>query len=133
MMPKSVCGPFPLTGLYTPSHTLTFFSLVSSKPALFLCISHEFCLGHQEKPNVLAFHPQAEGLLASAGYDRKLLLWDLSDQRIAMEMELLPQPVCCWVGHHNRLTICSFSHFSCLLSLGAWMANCLLPLPRIIV
>ena len=51
------------------------------------------CLGHHEKPNVLAFHPQAEGLLASAGYDCKLLLWDLTNQCVAKELDPLPQPV----------------------------------------
>ena len=53
-----------------------------------------FFAGHQEKANVLAFHPQAEGLLASAGYDGKLLLWDLASHCVVKEMEGLPHPVC---------------------------------------
>ena len=80
--------------------------------------------GHQEKANVLAFHPQAEGLLASAGYDGKLLLWDLTDQCVAMEMEPLPQPVCCQIAHEKRcnsyvvIQLCS-----CMLLLGALMVH----------
>ena len=49
--------------------------------------------GHQEKPNVLQFHPQARSLLASAGYDCKLLLWDLSSLSVAVTLDELPEPV----------------------------------------
>lgn len=50
--------------------------------------------GHHEKPNVLAFHPQARDLLMSAGYDGKIFLWDLSNRCVALEMKPLSQPVC---------------------------------------
>ena len=69
-------------------------------------IIHE---GHQEKPNVLAFHPQAKSLLVSAGYDCRILLWNLNTQQVAIELNALPQPVrytsgCCV---YHGLTILS--------------------------
>ena len=50
-------------------------------------------LGHQEKPNLLAFHPQATSLLASAGYDGRLLIWNLDTRKIEITMDTLPEPV----------------------------------------
>ena len=49
--------------------------------------------GHQEKPNILCFHPQASSLMASAGFDCRLLIWDLEQRKIALRMDPLPQPV----------------------------------------
>ena len=49
--------------------------------------------GHQEKPNILAFHPQASSLLASAGYDGRLLVWNLDTQKVAITLEPLSEPV----------------------------------------
>ena len=49
--------------------------------------------GHQEKPNLLCFHPQASSLLASAGFDCQLFLWDLEERTISLRMDPLPQPV----------------------------------------
>ena len=34
-------------------------------------------IGHDEKANVLQFHPQAKSIFASAGYDCQLLLWKI--------------------------------------------------------
>ena len=56
----------------------------------FVCV----CEGHQEKVNVLQFHPQAKSLLASSGYDCKLLLWDLSSHSVALSLECSSEPVC---------------------------------------
>ena len=50
-------------------------------------------LGHHEKPNVLAFHPQANSLLASAGYDGKLLIWNVEKKTIEITLEPLAEPV----------------------------------------
>lgn len=77
------------------SHRTRFFSdrCVSSDVCVVFAMSVCVCAGHQEKPNVLTFHPQARDLLMSAGYDGKIFLWDLSTHRVAMEMETLSQPV----------------------------------------
>jgi coronin-7 len=52
-----------------------------------------YLIGHQEKPNVLCFHPQASSLLASAGFDCQLLIWDLKEGATALQMDPLPQPL----------------------------------------
>jgi coronin-7 len=52
-----------------------------------------FLIGHQEKPNILCFHPQASSLLASAGYDCRLLIWDLTERTISLQMDPLPEPL----------------------------------------
>lgn len=49
--------------------------------------------GHQDKANVLQFHPQANSLLASAGYDCRLLLWDISSLSVVLTLDKLPEPV----------------------------------------
>ena len=49
--------------------------------------------GHQEKPNLLCFHPQASSLLATAGFDCHLFIWDLEERAISLRMDTLPQPV----------------------------------------
>jgi len=52
-----------------------------------------FLIGHQEKPNLLAFHPQASSLLASVGYDCRLLIWNLDTQKVEITMDPLPEPL----------------------------------------
>lgn len=49
--------------------------------------------GHQEKPNVIQFHPFAKSLLASAGYDCRLLVWDISKLAVAISLDELSAPV----------------------------------------
>lgn len=56
-----------------------------------------------EKANVLQFHPQAKALLASSGFDGKLLLWDLSSLSVCLSMDRLPEPVCLIVVVHRLL------------------------------
>lgn len=79
------------------THTLTEpdFCLIGKSKVNISCfvLYVHTLLGHHEKPNVLAFHPQADSILASGGYDGKLLLWNLSEQHIVKEMKHLPQPV----------------------------------------
>ena len=60
---------------------------------VFLLLLVVFCEGHQEKVSILQFHPQAKSLLASAGYDCKLLLWDLSSRSVALSLEDTSEPV----------------------------------------
>jgi coronin-7 len=52
-----------------------------------------FLIGHQEKPNLLCFHPQASSLLATAGFDCHLFIWDLEERAISLRMDPLPQPL----------------------------------------
>lgn len=52
-----------------------------------------FLIGHQEKPNALAFHPQASSLLASAGYDGRLLVWNVDTQKVAITLDPLREPL----------------------------------------
>ncbi|CAI8048905.1 Coronin-7 [Geodia barretti] len=52
-----------------------------------------FFIGHQEKPNLLCFHPQASSLLATAGFDCHLFIWDLEERAISLRMDPLPQPL----------------------------------------
>ena len=64
--------------------------------------------GHQEKPNILCFHPQASSLLASAGFDCQLFLWDLEERAISLRMDPLPQPVrthICQLQHVHKLAV----------------------------
>ena len=84
----------PKDGL-TKTLTEPDFFLIGVFPVMYVsCLQCQcVCAGHQEKPNVLTFHPQARDLLMSAGYDGKIFLWDLSIHRVAMEMETLSQPV----------------------------------------
>ena len=50
-------------------------------------------VGHEEKCNVLAFHPHASSLLVTAGYDRNVLIWDLEEKEVAITLDPLPEPV----------------------------------------
>lgn len=50
--------------------------------------------GHYEKPNIIQCHPQASDLLASAGYDFKIFIWNLANQSVAITLESIPEPVC---------------------------------------
>ena len=43
---------------------------------------------------MLSFHPHVDSLLASAGYDGQLLLWDLSSLQVVLSLEKLQEPVC---------------------------------------
>ncbi|CAI8054249.1 Coronin-7 [Geodia barretti] len=52
-----------------------------------------FLIGHQEKPNLLCFHPQASSLLATAGFDCHLFIWNLEERAISLRMDPLPQPL----------------------------------------
>ena len=50
-------------------------------------------VGHRDKANILQFHPQAKSLLASAGYDCQVILWNLDSLSIALTLNRLPEPV----------------------------------------
>lgn len=51
-------------------------------------------IGHHDKANILAFHPQTMSLLASAGYDGQIILWDISCLEIVLSLDKLDEPVC---------------------------------------
>ena len=53
--------------------------------------------GHQEKPNIVVFHPQAKSVLVSAGYDCRLLVWDVSKPIVSIILDQLSAPVRCVV------------------------------------
>ena len=72
--------------------------------------------GHQDKANILHFHPQAKSLLASAGYDRRLLLWDLSTLNVALSLTGLSAPVCSF----NSCCFCYILYISLKLFCMAW-------------
>ncbi len=55
-----------------------------------------FVIGHNEKANVIQFHPQASGLFASAGYDCQLLLWKIPTG-IVHVIDNLSTPVSEWL------------------------------------
>lgn len=78
-----------------------------------MCCDAVVCTGHQEKPNILTFHPQARDVLMSAGYDGKIFIWDLSNHRVVMEMDPLSQPVC---SKQLYMSVCYFSCTVCYLS-----------------
>ena len=64
--------------------------------------------GHYEKPNILKYHPQANDILASAGYDLKMFIWNLASQSVAISLEPLPELVCqrsfitCYLARRER-------------------------------
>uniref|UniRef100_A0A1X7U457 Coronin n=1 Tax=Amphimedon queenslandica TaxID=400682 RepID=A0A1X7U457_AMPQE len=64
--------------------------------------------GHYEKPNVIKFHPIAKDILASAGYDGKIFIWDVDKASIEITIEP-PEPVFCLSWSPDG---------SCLASLG---------------
>jgi coronin-7 len=51
--------------------------------------------GHYEKSNVIKYHPLAQHILASAGYDCKIFIWNVQTQSIVVTLESLPEPVFC--------------------------------------
>jgi coronin-7 len=50
-------------------------------------------VGHEEKCNVLLFHPLASSLLTSAGYDGSVFIWDLENREVAITLDPLPEPL----------------------------------------
>ena len=93
LLSSSPLPPSPLLPISTllSQSSLSLFFPLSSSPLLLPSIFYS--LGHQEKPNLLAFHPQASSLLASAGYDGRLLIWNLDTRKIEITMDTLPEPV----------------------------------------
>lgn len=56
------------------------------EPSFSLC-------GHYEKVNILAFHPQASDILASASYDCKICIWNLRSKSMDISLGPLPEQV----------------------------------------
>ena len=51
--------------------------------------------GHYEKPNVIKFHPISQDILASAGYDCKVFIWNVETRSIEITLDATPDPVYC--------------------------------------
>ncbi len=56
---------------------------------------------HQDKVQILRFHPLAEGVLLTAAFDRTVRIWDLSDTGSGPRIEL--------EGHSDQLFAAQFS------------------------
>ena len=41
----------------------------------------------------MAYHPQAKDILASAGYDGKIFIWNIESKKIEITLEPLDEPV----------------------------------------
>ena len=52
-----------------------------------------FCTGHREKANILCFHPLASDVLATSGYDGKILIWNINKQQVEISLDPTQEPV----------------------------------------
>jgi len=52
-----------------------------------------FIPGHREKANILCFHPLASDVLATSGYDGKILIWNMSKQQVEISLDPVQEPV----------------------------------------
>ena len=73
----------------------SIFSFPPSIPPSSVPPSPCFCSspGHQEKPNILCFHPLASSILASCGYDCRLYIWNVNTKKIAITLNPVKEPV----------------------------------------
>ena len=68
--------------------------------------------GHEDKCNILLFHPMASSLLATAACDGTVLIWDLDKKEVKISLDPLPEPVsgvCVCV----RVCVCVFGVCVC--------------------
>ena len=49
--------------------------------------------GHNDKPNVVRYHPTAKNVLTSAAYDQTVKLWDLDKGTDALTLTGHSEPV----------------------------------------
>ena len=76
-------------------------------------------VGHREKANILCFHPLASDVMATAGYDGKLLIWDMNKRQVEISLDPVQEPV-----RHSTLFVCMkvpISLVSCFLWRGVKM------------
>ena len=77
-------------------------------------------LGHEEKCNVLLFHPLASSLLTSAGYDGSVFIWDLENREVAITLDPLPEPV------SSSATQAGISYKFCMCVYAIMFTTCVL-------
>ena len=62
--------------------------------------------GHREKANVLCFHPLASDVLATSGYDGKILIWNLSKQQAEISLDPIQEPVSSYLSLCVCVCVC---------------------------
>lgn len=50
-------------------------------------------IGHYEKPNIIQYHPLAQHILATAGYDGAIYIWNMETRDKVIELKTTPQPI----------------------------------------
>ena len=82
----------PLGGVTTtltqPTQTLKGESHLATPTHHYICST-----GHYEKPNIVKFHPHAQDVLTSAGYDCRVFLWNIGTGSIEIKLDATPEPV----------------------------------------
>ena len=69
--------------------------------------------GHEDKCNILLFHPMASSLLATAACDGTVLIWDLDKKEVKISLDPLPEPVS---GVCVCVCVCVFLVCVCVVS-----------------
>ena len=98
--------------------------------------------GHEDKCNILLFHPLASSLLTSAACDGTVLIWDLEKKAVKITLDPHPEPVsgvcvCVCACVRACMHVCAYVHImfvvmrnpftacgSCLQWPGVMMASC---------
>ena len=69
------------------------FNLIGTKVQYPLNMTSIYYIGHYDRPNILKYHPLAANILATAGYDSNIYIWNVNTQDIAIKLEPLPESV----------------------------------------
>ena len=56
-------------------------------------IAYVYFTGHREKANILCFHPLASDVLATSGYDGKILIWNMNKRQVEISLDPIQEPV----------------------------------------
>lgn len=89
-------------------------------PCGFVLYNECLCTGHQDKPNVIAFHPLAKSVLASAGYDGCLHIWNVDKKEISITLDIKELvSVCYRYQVYSNLVVDVLTCCSCLQLPGA--------------
>ena len=52
-----------------------------------------FHAGHRDRPTIVRYHPTADNILTSAGYDLSVNIWDVNKQTTALSLSGHLEPV----------------------------------------
>ena len=72
--------------------------------------------GHEDKCNILLFHPLASSLLTSAACDGTVLIWDLEKKAVKITLDPHPEPVsgvCVCVRACVCACVCICTYYVC--------------------